>query len=40
VKTVVIIVVIVLIVGGWLLIHARLRREARRPDEGSGNEDG
>jgi hypothetical protein len=32
VKTVVLIVIIVLVVGGWLLIHARLRRASASRD--------
>jgi hypothetical protein len=39
VKTVLIIVVVVLIVGGWLLLHAQLRRWIRTPDETAGDDD-
>jgi hypothetical protein len=35
VNTVVLIVIVVLVVGGWLAMHARLRREARKPDDRS-----
>jgi hypothetical protein len=40
VKTVVIIVVVVLVVGGWLVMHAQLRRQARASrDDHDGPED-
>ena len=38
-KTVLIIVVIVLIIGGWLVLHAQLRRQIRTPDETAGDDD-
>jgi hypothetical protein len=39
VKTLVIIVIIVLILGGWLLMHAQLRRQARADRDATRDED-